>query len=906
MSRTFIFDISHIQHLSQIQILDIGFTKVDNISAISKLNKIRELYIYDTNVRDISSITSLSSLEILHIRNCSISGLDGINNLHALKMLFCHETLISNLSPVSHLINMTDISFSNTLVSDLSPLSKLINLQKISFAQTPVSDLSPLYGLDNLKQVSFENSYVDNLSPLLNLIKIKIPVKWLTRDEDSLYIEGEVIEPHSICVKNCPFTNPPVEIVKQGNDAILRYFEEKERLEKDQTTQPALIKVREAKVLLVGQGKSGKTTLRKKLEDANAKMPEPGDTTRGIEITRLDERMPHTGEPLRLNLWDFGGQDIQHYAHQFFLTGSSLYALVTNERIQDSVHLPYWLNIIEMLGKKSPVILIQNKDGGHCQPLKDEAAIRSRFGNVYNRIFQSDFSQAATETEFSALRKKIIEVASELPHIEKEYLRSFNDLRQKLETEADQEKHYLRWDDYLQLMPELGEDLMRDYANALTFLGVCQYFPDDALLSEYIFLRPKWLIDALFELLLHPSLEPSRGLFSERDTRNIWKGEEYRGMHALLVRMMKEFELCYRVEGDEEKYIVPQRLPGENKTYGWNVKGDVPIQFRYKFMPKGILTRLICRMHSLIEKDPELGQRVWNDAVIFTLPEGKGMVFAREVYSENTIELRATGEKHAELLNEVIRKMDNINRDTKYDNLQVEKMVPCPCAECAIAESPGFHEFDALQKRIEKGKATSECKKSGEDVPINEIFGKSGVKRPLSFGERHLSDKGAFWTFSDNKISEQNSAEEKPLRIFISYSKHDNRHKDNLLKQLSGLRDQVITWHDRDILGGEDWDQRIKTVLNEVDVVLYLVTSNSIATEYIQNVELPLIEQRCKEGACILIPVIVDFCVWTELDFAKHNALPEKGVAITDRQWKNQNEAWVKVIQGVQRILAAR
>ena len=87
-------------------------------------------------------------------------------------------------------------------------------------------------------------------------------------------------------------------------------------------------------------------------------MPAPGDTTRGIEITRLDEKMPQTGESLRINVWDFGGQDIQHYAHQFFLTGNSLYALVTNERIQDSVHLPYWLNIIEMLGKKSPVLLI--------------------------------------------------------------------------------------------------------------------------------------------------------------------------------------------------------------------------------------------------------------------------------------------------------------------------------------------------------------------------------------------------------------------------------------------------------------------------------------------------------------------------------------------------------------------
>jgi hypothetical protein len=108
-------------------------------------------------------------------------------------------------------------------------------------------------------------------------------------------------------------------------------------------------------------------------------------------------------------------------------------------------------------------------------------------------------------------------------------------------------KHYLKWEDYLGLMPELSEDLMRDYANHLTFLGVCQFFPEDAILRNYVFLRPKWLIDALFDLILHPSLEESRGYFSENDTFNIWKDKAYDGMHALLVRMMKELELCYRV-----------------------------------------------------------------------------------------------------------------------------------------------------------------------------------------------------------------------------------------------------------------------------------------------------------------------------------------------------------------------
>ncbi|HMQ50163.1 MAG TPA: COR domain-containing protein, partial [Saprospiraceae bacterium] len=797
----------------------------------------------------------------------------------------------SDASFLEKLSKLTSLDLSYNPISDWSFLQKLSKLTSLDLSGNPISDARFLQKLSKLRRIVLYDNHVADLSPLLFFIKEKglqvVSKPWYKTKDGEINIGGN------------PLSTPPLEIVQQGNAAIIRYFEEKARLEKAPDAQPALIKVREAKVLLVGQGKSGKTTLRRKLEDPDAAMPEPGDSTRGIEITRLDERMPHTGDALRLNLWDFGGQDIQHYAHQFFLTGSSLYVLVTNERIQDGVHLPYWLNIIELLGKKSPVVIVQNMDGGHCQPLKDEAAIRARFANVHNRTFQSDFSKAKIEPAFSALRKKIVELAAELPHIEREYLRSFNDLRQKLEAEAVHPTHYLRWDDYLALMPELGEDLMRDYANALTFLGVCQYFPHDALLSQYVFLRPKWLIDALFELLLHSHFEKTRGTFAESDTFHIWQGEAYRGMHALLVRMMKEFELCYLVADNEEKYIVPQRLPGENKSYGWNSTGDVPVQYRYKFMPKGILTRLICRLHPRIEKDSVLGQRVWNDAVIFTLPDGKGRVFAREVYSENIIELRAEVIKHAEMLNEVIRKMDDINADTKYDNLQVEKMVPCPCAECAIAESPGFHEFDALQKRIEKGKPTSECKRSGEDVPIDEIFGKSGVTKP----KRHRDELA-------NPFETRPSVP-KPLKAFFSYSKQDY---ENYLAPLLDYLNPLVKsrlfapWHNRQILPGEDWDDRIQAEIEQADIIFLLVSTHSLNTDYIWNVEIEAAMRRHEAGTAKVVPIILSKCLWEETDQegnyifppAKLNALPTKGKPVSE--WSSREDAWDEVSKGVKEL----
>lgn len=812
-------------HLSEFK------SKSDNSvgsNPFSRLEKLRWLCLNDRYVEpmafsDISALSVLINLRTLYISNSQVADLTPLSGHKNLLWLDISNTQVTDLTPLTDSKNLQRLFASNTNVTDLTPLSDFVNLERLEVSNTPVNDVRPLSGLANLQALDITETQVNDLSPLLRLISKGLSVEmspqhWWT---------------NGIFVSNCPMVNPPMEIVNQGNAAILRYFAEQRRA--------GTIKVREAKLLIVGQGKAGKTTLRRKLENPNASMPEPGDTTRGIEITRLGEKMPQTGEPLRINIWDFGGQDIQYFAHQFFLTGNSLYVLVTNERIQDSVHLPYWLNIIEMLGKKSPVILIQNKDGGHCQPLRDEAAIRARFGNVNNRVFRTDLSKAATELEFAELRREIVHQAAQLPHVERDYLASFAELRVKLEEKADQEIHFLRWDSYLTLMPELSEDLMRDYANALTFLGVCQYFPDDAMLSGFVFLRPKWIIDALFALLLHPSLEAKRGQFAEKDTLDIWQGEEYRGMYALLVRMMEEFDLCYRIEGSGHTFILPQRLPSESRTYGWDEPGDTPVQYKYKFMPKGILTRLICRLHARIETDPERGQRVWCDAVIFVLPDGKGRVFAREVYSENTIELRAIGDKRAEMLNEVIRNMDDINRDAKYDNLQVEKLVPCPCEECIQADVPFFHKYETLQKRIEKLKTTSPCDKSGEDVPIDEIFGKSGVKKP-----------------------ETRRAE---LKIFISYSRAQREYfpifKDDFCQYAKFPDLNIEVSDDYEIPIGADWDKFLQGKVADCDVMVLLVSQEFMNSEYIQEKEFGVAVERLKAGRRLLIaPVYFAPCLF--------------------------------------------
>ena len=69
----------------------------------------------------------------------------------------------------------------------------------------------------------------------------------------------------------------------------------------------------ETKVLLVGQGGVGKTSLIKQLVGEGFDPHE--SKTEGIDIKQW--KVTAEDQDIRLNVWDFGGEEIMHATHQF-------------------------------------------------------------------------------------------------------------------------------------------------------------------------------------------------------------------------------------------------------------------------------------------------------------------------------------------------------------------------------------------------------------------------------------------------------------------------------------------------------------------------------------------------------------------------------------------------------------
>src|SRR5262245_20803108 len=142
----------------------------------------------------------------------------------------------------------------------------------------------------------------------------------------------------------------------------------------------------------------------------------------------------------------------------------------------------------------------------------------------------------------------------------------------------------------------------------------------------------------------------------------------------------------------------------------------------------------------------------------------------------------------------------------------------------------------------------------------------------------------------------------KPTRaveVFFSYSHKDEDLQNELSKHLALLkRQRVITaWHDRRIGAGKEWKNEIDEHLNTADIILLLVSSDFLASDYCYDVEVETAMKRHEEGEARVIPVILRPVDLKGAPFGKLQALPRDARPVTD--WSNRDEAFLNVAQGI-------
>jgi internalin A len=708
-------------------VLNLRSCQISDLSAISDLKHLTELDISHNEISDLTDLSALTHLTFLDISGNRISDLMGLSALVNLKGLDISYNQISNLTDLSALVNLKVLNISVNPISDLTDLSALVNLTTLSIMNNQISDISPLAPLINLTKVLLRGNQLSDISSLLPIIKKGIPIYCdFNLDEFNIDVEDNPLEPSLIAA------------IKQGNQAVIDYYEQLETQGEEY--------IHEAKLMIVGEPRAGKTTLRMKLKDVNATMPLQEDSTKGVFIeqervafTTLDP-LSKKPVPFHYTIWDFGGQDVYKPISQLFVTRSALYVVViSTDHNENDKDLAYWFETLEKLSANSPVIVLENTPTDRKQP-KNLTNIESRFAKMWQSLHIVNLNKLIAESlnfdvqqldTFNILRGAIHRNLEALPHRQDRIPKSWAAIRRAIADKAieqqpnGQVKPTMPYSAFETICHQNGITDAAQQARlceTLHILGVFLHYRQSDVLKHMIILNNKWATDAAYTVLDDYTVRQNQGVFDRKDIGNIWSDAAYEGNQFLLVALMQQFRLCYNILYTDT-YVVPHCLPIYDKDVSaWDNTENVRLIVQYDYLPLATIVQLLVGLHAYIAKDQRW---IWQKGGVI---EGDNChAYNTQAYIEQSDEdkelrIRVRGKMTEQIMTTVLNELDKVNKP--YPTLVINKLIACNCRLCKAAPKPEYFDYKEhlLHRKNTLNRNTIECRKSGEMVNIDQLL----------------------------------------------------------------------------------------------------------------------------------------------------------------------------------------
>jgi len=630
------------------------------------------------------------------------------------------------------------------------------------------------------------------------------------------------------------------------------YFAQRQR-----TAKP----LNEVKLLLVGHGRVGKTSLSKALRVIAHDNQEP--ETPGIErhSLKLGAREP----TITAHIWDFGGQEFLHQTHQFFFSQRSIYLVVLSGRQgRPMQEAEYWLRLIRTYGAGSPVVIALNQIKAHPFTI-DEYFLQEKYPEV-KAVVKTD---CQPRVGIEPLRKLLAKLAGEMPSVREKISPSWARVRSRLE---EMKASFVTFQDYRQICTDEGvetEGAQDTLATILDCLGIALNYRDDPRLRDTSVLKPRWLVDGIYKILRWLHKQETNGVMRLADfTQALKSKKDYPpDMHRFLLALMEKFELCFPLDQKEELYLVPGLLdenqPRELKKY--TGENSHHIQLRYDDVrPPGLLPRFIVRSHTLSEKQPR-----WRRGVVLARRSAQALVRGdHEGRVTDVFVIGDSAEDRVWLTDFILSEMRVLN----------EKL---PVGVFVEDKSGAWSDLDILRDAVKRDEVTrAERKADGSTVMVNVVERLREVESPEASAPR------------DN-----------PVSLFICYARANDHVVKRLVPSLKVLarRGYISPWRDTDLIPGDDWDETIQERLSESQIILFMVSRDFLASRYITEHERPVAMRLMEEKKAVVVPVLLSACLWKDEDFADLEKLPRKDElisSITPRE-----DAWALVEEGLKKVV---
>lgn len=390
-----------------------------------------------------------------------------------------------------------------------------------------------------------------------------------------------------------PVIDPPPEILRQGLNSVRSYVSAK----RQSGSRP----LREMKVTILGDSAAGKTTLSKALRG------EPTDSgessTHGINIDLWRFNLPGEQEgagDYTVRVWDFGGQEIMHSTHTFFLSERNIVIVVLNARGDQDRSPEYWLKHIQTYAGDSPVFIVVNKieeNPGYDQEWKK---LKERFPTIHP---DSPFRVGALSgIGMDSLRSAMQSAVMQDPFVQADWPVTWFEVKEAMSSlRAD----YVGIDAFESICRQRAVESSHQgtVLEALHQLGVALHYPFIGLDHMQV-LKPEWATDGAYKLLMSDAVEHT-GFIVRQQIHKVLANSSSKhprcyppADHLCIVALMERFELAHRVS--DGVWLLPSRLPMDRPEFEF--EGE-EIHFRfaeYSLLPRSVIERFIVRMYSHI------------------------------------------------------------------------------------------------------------------------------------------------------------------------------------------------------------------------------------------------------------------------------------------------------------------
>jgi internalin A len=629
-----------IGQLTNLQSLNVSGNQLRELpEEIVKLINLEECYLGDNQLRELpEEISNLTNLQVLTLTGNQFSEFPKvITKLPNLQSLELRDLRLGELpQEIAHLNNLQELYLSGNQIRQLpTEITALVNLkvldlldnqlrslpveitELISLEVLDISDnqlsLIPkeIINLTNLKELYLSRN---RLSKFPNEIRQLNSLKWLNLDEGQLYeFAHSLIELNGIGLsisKNEESYLIPTEVITgfRTEQELLDYYLQIQRVDSK--------KLNEAKVLVIGQANAGKTSLVERLIYNN--YVSNRKPTNGIKIYK-DWKVAIHDRDVQLNVWDFGGQEINHATHQFFLTKRSLYVLMIDSTLdKEENRIDYWLEKIRILGGSSPVIIVGNKIDERQTDI-NLGALSKKYPNI--RSFQQ--ISCKTEEGLAELRQVLVEEIGNLDGLNDVLPASWFAVKEELESMSED---YVSYETYLAVCRSNGvteEETQKKLLERLHELGIILNF--GTRIQDTNVLNPEWVTAGVYAILNANELFKSKGILAREMLSQILPPDKYPAHKQLfIVNIMREFELCFEIDTDQS-FLVPDLLSEEELNTGsWS--DSLRFEYHYIVFFSSIITRFIVKMHKSISKSTywrsgavleyKVGNEIKNEALV--------------------------------------------------------------------------------------------------------------------------------------------------------------------------------------------------------------------------------------------------------------------------------------------------